>query len=213
MILGTGPVMRYELITTARRGRYDLARVIYGLALLFLLWTRFETMEIRPSGGREQDNWISLTTTLLTPREVVLAKQLGAVWTARRLGLAMAIAGVVGVLLGAIHPLSVLPAASVGVFASASARNATRALLMTLLSLLVLLVLLAPWPFALASTLFSPAEYAAAGTFGSRGGPILLALTPESTAILGTIIAADLGLAGVLTAWSIRRLRTNWGRM
>ena len=38
MVFGLGPVLRYELITTARRGRYYLARVVYGSVLLFLLW-------------------------------------------------------------------------------------------------------------------------------------------------------------------------------
>ena len=36
------------------------------------------------TGEREQDTWISLATTLLTPGEIVRAKQFGAVGTARR---------------------------------------------------------------------------------------------------------------------------------
>ena len=36
MVFGLGPVLRYELITTARRGRYYLLRAVYGL---FLLWS------------------------------------------------------------------------------------------------------------------------------------------------------------------------------
>ena len=32
------------------------------------------------TGEREQDTWISLATTLLTPAEVIRAKQFGAVW-------------------------------------------------------------------------------------------------------------------------------------
>ncbi len=88
------------------------------------------------TGEREQDTWISLATTLLTPDEVVRAKQFGALWSARRIGLALLIAWAVGLLLGAIHPLGVLLsagiglgsarfAAAVGVAASASARNST----------------------------------------------------------------------------------------
>ncbi len=36
-----GPVLRFEMITTARRGRYYAARVVYGLFLLFTVWTAF----------------------------------------------------------------------------------------------------------------------------------------------------------------------------
>ena len=38
MLFGIGPVLHYEVVTTARRGRYYLARVVYGLVLLYLLW-------------------------------------------------------------------------------------------------------------------------------------------------------------------------------
>ncbi len=52
MVLGLGPVLRYELITTARRGRYYLARVVYGSVLLFLLWVQFTEWEMNhPSGA------------------------------------------------------------------------------------------------------------------------------------------------------------------
>ena len=46
MIFGMGPVLRYELITSSRRGRYFVARLVYGLILLYLLSMR----DIR--GGR-----------------------------------------------------------------------------------------------------------------------------------------------------------------
>lgn len=36
-----GPVLTFELITTARRGRYYAARVAYGLVLLFTFWTEY----------------------------------------------------------------------------------------------------------------------------------------------------------------------------
>ena len=52
MTFGLGPVVRYELITTARRGRFYIARVVYGLSLLYLLWTRFhEFNATHPQGG------------------------------------------------------------------------------------------------------------------------------------------------------------------
>jgi hypothetical protein len=56
MVSGLGPVVRYELITTARRGRYYLARVVYGSGLLFLLWShsgRFEA--IHPGGATPEE--------------------------------------------------------------------------------------------------------------------------------------------------------------
>lgn len=40
--MGLGPVLRYELITTSRRGRYYIARLAYGLLLLYMLWSEFE---------------------------------------------------------------------------------------------------------------------------------------------------------------------------
>ncbi len=51
MAFGVGPVLRFELITTARRGRYYLARVIYGSALLFLLWAHFQRWEFEHPAG------------------------------------------------------------------------------------------------------------------------------------------------------------------
>ena len=36
-----GPVLRFELITTARRGRYYLARFVYGLFLLYTVWVAY----------------------------------------------------------------------------------------------------------------------------------------------------------------------------
>ena len=48
--------MRYELITTARRGRYYLARVAYGLFLLVMLWAYFRDWEYtHPAGGSIQE--------------------------------------------------------------------------------------------------------------------------------------------------------------
>ncbi|MDR3635658.1 MAG: ABC transporter permease [Isosphaeraceae bacterium] len=38
-----GPVFRFELITTARRPRYFVARTLYGLFLLFVLWQEYQS--------------------------------------------------------------------------------------------------------------------------------------------------------------------------
>ena len=56
MVFGVGPVLRYELITTARRGRYYLARTVYGAVLLFLLWGQFASWEFdHPAGATPEE--------------------------------------------------------------------------------------------------------------------------------------------------------------
>jgi hypothetical protein len=56
MVFRVGPVLRYELITTARRGRYYLGRTVYGAVLLFLLWQQFASWEFaHPAGGTPQE--------------------------------------------------------------------------------------------------------------------------------------------------------------
>jgi ABC-type transport system involved in multi-copper enzyme maturation permease subunit len=172
------------------------------------------------TGESEQDTWISLATTLLTPDEVVRAKQFGALWSARRIGLALLIAWAVGLLFGAIHPMGMLLsagiglgsawfAAAVGVAASASARNSTRALAATFI---ILVVLLNFWPFAMAGALFSPREIAVLWGHGHTRGYPPLPLNAAGLATVVVITAVYAAIAAGLTAWSIRRLRTTWGR-
>ena len=47
-----GPVLRFELITTARRGRYYLARFVYGLFLLYTVWVSFTSRSYYLRGNR-----------------------------------------------------------------------------------------------------------------------------------------------------------------
>ncbi len=54
---------------------------------------------------REGDTWISLATTLLTPREVIRGKQFGAVWSARWLGIGLICILAAGLVLGVVHPI------------------------------------------------------------------------------------------------------------
>jgi hypothetical protein len=148
---------------------------------------------------------------------VVLGKQFGAVWGARRVGLALLITWGVGVFLGAIHPLTVLPAAgfaavaawtaaAIGVLASSLARNSTRALVATFL---VLLLLLNFWPTTVAGVLMSPGQVAApASPTGMPGAPALTMIPP----VLALILVNAAG-AGALTTWSIRRLGRTWGKV
>jgi ABC-type transport system involved in multi-copper enzyme maturation permease subunit len=48
-----GPVFRFDLLTTARRPRYFVARGLYGLFLLFTLWQEMQSWQ----GGRTQ--WLN----------------------------------------------------------------------------------------------------------------------------------------------------------
>ncbi len=57
---------------------------------------------------REEDTWISLLTTDLTPVEILRAKFLGALWSQRVLLVVMLGLWVLGLLLGALHPVGFL---------------------------------------------------------------------------------------------------------
>jgi hypothetical protein len=172
------------------------------------------------TGEREQDTWISLATTLLTPGEVVGAKQLGALWGARRIAAALLVVWAVGLTLGAVHPLGALLAAgiavvsawfaaTVGVFASTVARNSTRA---TAATFIALLILLSSWPFAMAGALYSPHELAQTATSGLVRDRMPFALDPDAMVRVVLVTAGYAALGAGLSAWSIRRLRVTWGR-
>ena len=47
-----GPVFNVELITTARRPRYYAFRVVYGLAILLLVWQNYSRHAGTGSAGR-----------------------------------------------------------------------------------------------------------------------------------------------------------------
>src|ERR1017187_4364763 len=55
MFFSLGPVLRYELITTSRRRRYYVVRVIYGLLLLTRLWALFTEWVARHQNGGSID--------------------------------------------------------------------------------------------------------------------------------------------------------------
>jgi hypothetical protein len=173
------------------------------------------------TGEREQDTWISLATTLLTPDEVVRAKQLGAVWSARRVGMALLIMWAAGLLLGAIHPLGVLAAAIyvaliawliavIGVFASSFAKNSTRALGTTFIAVLIFTGI-SRWPNVVWTVLVSyndmarlqPRSLVTAQGFRSS---ISMAITAALVLAIQALIGA------LLTLICRRRLRATWGR-
>jgi len=174
------------------------------------------------TGEREQETWTSLATTLLTPSEIVRAKQLGAVWSARWIGLALLVLWGAGLLLGAVHPLGVLAAAAiaaitawltaaVGVMASARAKNSTRALGVTFIALF-LFVMVSGWPSMLWASLASYREIAELWSTVraslDQAWAVPLA-TLELPFLMMTLYATT---AGLLSYQTIRRLGTTWGK-
>jgi hypothetical protein len=128
---------------------------------ILLLLSVASAAAVSLSSEREQDTWMSLAGTLLTGREIVVAKIRGAVWSSWRLVLGILIMWTVGLLAGGLFPLGVLAAvaellvfcwftAALGVWISARARNSTRALFATVFAMLALnggyLILIAAGP-------------------------------------------------------------------
>ncbi len=165
---------------------------------------------------REGDTWVSLATTLLTPGEIIGGKQFGAIWSARRIGVAILIVWMIGLLLGAIDLLGFLAAlaitlcgawfiASMGVLISSRAANGTRALVAAFLTMFVTGWI---WPSLLWGSLVSADDLARLRFELGTGR------TMTGNATLGALVgfaimpAVYAGAAGVLTLWSIWRLRT-----
>jgi hypothetical protein len=174
------------------------------------------------TGEREQDTWVSLATTLLTPAEIIRAKQLGALWSARWIGLALLVLWGAGVLMGGIHPLGVLAAAAIaavaawlsaaiGVLASTRAKNSTRALGVTFIALFVF-VTLSRWPWGLWTSLVSYREFA---LWWSKTRPAvgeLIVSVPGSVGAPALMLAGCATSAALLSFWAIRILRKTWGQ-
>jgi hypothetical protein len=174
------------------------------------------------TGEREQDTWISLATTLLTPGEIIRAKQFGAVWSARWIGVGLLVLWGAGLLVGAVQPLGVLAAAtiaavtawlaaSVGMMASARAKNSTRALGITSIALF-LLVTLSQWPWMLWASL---APYREVAAFRSPPSPALYQVFASPLANFGfffLMMALYALTATLISSWTIRRVRETWGQ-
>ena len=174
------------------------------------------------TGEREQDTWISLSTTLLTPGEIIRAKQFGAVWSARRVGLALVVMWAVGLLLLAIHPLGVLAAAicvaliawlvaALGVVASAFAKNSTRALVTTFVAILIFTAI-SQWPLTVWELLIPYKSFA--GIISRSPVPVATTLDMRDLVIILGPRLVVLGLVGLLLAlpFALRRLRATWGQ-
>ncbi len=98
---------------------------------------------------REEDTWISLTSTPLTGREIIRGKVLGAAWAQRGFLAIPLLLWAIGLVSGALHPLAVAGSlamlgltswmvAAVGVDASLRAPSTSRALASTIGTLAVL---------------------------------------------------------------------------
>jgi ABC-type transport system involved in multi-copper enzyme maturation permease subunit len=173
------------------------------------------------TGEREQDTWISLATTLLEPAQVIRAKQLGAVWSARWVGLALVIIWATGMVLGALDPLGVLVAAlflvltawliaSVGVFASAFAKNSTRALVATFITVLLFTGILR-WPVMVWEFLV-PYQTAVPGSWTPFGSPGAASWIDFLVSSVAALIAMYFAGGTLLTLASITKLRARWGQ-
>ncbi len=169
---------------------------------------------------REQDTWTSLATTLLTPIEVVRAKQFGAIWSARWIGLALLIIWGAGLLLASIHPIGLLAAAvivvstvwlvsAIGVLASALATNSTRAVFLTFVAVSIFMMLSA-WPLLLWGSLASYGEMASVWPSQAPSEGFQRVLVP-ALGFLGMVPVVQCAVAGLLTVWSVKRLRATWG--
>ena len=130
--------------------------------LTFIAWTlgTAAAAAYGLSGEREEDTWISLIATPLTSREIIGGKMFGAFWKTRWIGLLWLIVVVLGLALGAVHPLGALAggavaavdlwfACALGTFFSLRAKNSSRSLVSTIATLLFLngIYLLALIPF------------------------------------------------------------------
>lgn len=98
---------------------------------------------------REEDQWLTLTSTPLSGPEILRAKMIGPIWALRPLLYLMATLWVLGLSVGSIHPLAVLAClvemvafswflTSLGTLFSLRAKNSTRALASTMALLIFL---------------------------------------------------------------------------
>ena len=151
---------------------------------------------------REQDTWTSLATTLLTPGEIVRAKQFGAIWSARWIGIALLFSGARGSFWPGFTLSACLPGwpswrarrwlvSSMGVFASSFAGNSIRALFFSFTAMFVVMMA-SGWPVLLWSSLAS---------YGDMNF-LWTGYVPVGTA-QSTLITPPLGAATVISAIQI----------
>jgi ABC-type transport system involved in multi-copper enzyme maturation permease subunit len=170
---------------------------------------------------REQDTWTSLATTLLTPGEIVRAKQFGAIWSARWIGIALLVLWGAGLVLAGVHPIGLLLGTailasstwfvcSMGVFASSFAGNSVRALFFSFTTMFVVM-LASGWPVLLWSSLASYGDmrYFWSGYVPVGYGRSTFTTPPIFAATVLSVI--QFFAAAILSRWSIRRVESTWG--
>jgi len=171
---------------------------------------------------REQDTWTSLATTLLTPREVVRAKEMGAIWSARWIGIALLVLWGSGLVFCTIHPVGLLAAMGIlassawlisafGVFASSVAVNSTRALFITF-GVIFAFTALSGWPVSLWSSLASYRDMSFLWT-GQHPASVARS-TIVAPPLLGAFVttAFQSMLAVLFGGWATSRLKATWGK-
>jgi ABC-type transport system involved in multi-copper enzyme maturation permease subunit len=122
----------------------DVNAALYVLGLVAIA----ARAAISVTGERESQTWTSLATTMVTGREIVRAKIMGALWGLRPIiALLLAISSI-GLISGSVHPLGAIAAvasfivftwyaAAVGVLCSSVAETSEQAVVATFLVLLV----------------------------------------------------------------------------
>jgi hypothetical protein len=155
---------------------------------------------ISVTGERERRTWTSLTTTLVTGREVAGAKVAGAVRAMHGPVIALLVLWSLGLATGSVHPLGVLAAATglfvfaryaaaVGVLISMASRDSERALVGTFFALVAIPVL---------GLLFLPLDLIGP-LAGSRHGLFLACLTPF---VEWAALASPAEIGGVAGGWT-----------
>lgn len=112
------------------------------------------------AGERDRDTWVSLLSTPLTGFEIIRGKVIGAFWSVRALLVVWLALVMMGLFLGAVHPLGVLAVtlatatylafgSVLGMACSLRARTSSRAVVSTLIALVILngayLPVFLPW--------------------------------------------------------------------
>jgi ABC-type transport system involved in multi-copper enzyme maturation permease subunit len=126
---------------------------------LMLLWVSI-VAACSVAGERDKGTWLSLVSTPLAAFEIIRGKVIGAFWSLRVLLALWLTLVMLGLLLGAVHPLGVLAVTlatatylafgcALGIVASLHARTASRAVVSTLITLIIVngayLLVFLPW--------------------------------------------------------------------
>jgi hypothetical protein len=137
-------------VSDVERSNFNVYLRVMG-CIVYLTWVLSATSAAASSvtSEREEDTWLSLTSTPLEGWEIVRAKMFGAFWATRGLGLLLLTLWAVGLLAGSIHPFGLLAvivetavflsfAIALGTFLSLKSKSSSRAMAATIGILLIL---------------------------------------------------------------------------